>query len=116
MTVKNEYIKEMLEKGFDLLSIRDALNDGEYLATTDMTQEDVEAADDEIESLIKEWDKKMRYTLLASNVQGAIVKFRGETIKSVINQFDNDYVRSGFVIEIIDNSTTQTRFIKSTYK
>ena len=34
----------------------------------------------------------MRYTLVASNTSGAIVKFRGETIKSVINQFDNDYV------------------------
>lgn len=57
----------------------------------------------------------MRYALYASNTSGAVVCFYGHTIKSCINQFDNDYCRKGFKIEIRDN-TGSIKIIKKTYK
>ena len=44
--------------------------------------------------------KNTDYKLEAMNESGATVSYYGNTIKSVINQFDNDYRRAGFSISI----------------
>ena len=44
----------MLTDGYDLKQIRDAFNDGEWLATQSYTQEQVEEADDLLRKMIAE--------------------------------------------------------------
>lgn len=60
------------------------------------------------------------YKLTAKNESGASVEFKGETKKSVLNQFDNDYSRKGFMIfveKFDDNGHIDTKsIIKSTYR
>ena len=47
-------INEMLTDGYDLKQIRDAFNDGEWLATQGYTQEQAEEADDILNKMIAE--------------------------------------------------------------
>jgi hypothetical protein len=45
-------IAELLLQGHDLIQIRDCLEDGEYLASTDMTEAEAEEAHHEVKRLI----------------------------------------------------------------
>lgn len=58
----------------------------------------------------------MKYRLIAENIQGATVKFEGNTIKSVINQFKNTYYTKGWIIGLFCNETgAMLKTIKSTF-
>ena len=50
-TMTNPLVKELLLQGFDLIQIRNSLEDGEYLALIGMTKADAEEAHQEVERL-----------------------------------------------------------------
>ncbi len=47
----------------------------------------------------------MNYLLIATNSQGATIRFTGDTLKSVRNQFLSEYEKKGWEIQIFDNIT-----------
>jgi DNA-binding transcriptional MerR regulator len=50
----NEIIKNLLDDGFDLAQIKDALSDGRYLSTQELTQKQVEEAHSVVEFMMGE--------------------------------------------------------------
>ncbi len=57
-----------------------------------------------------------KYTLIATNNQGATVRFGGDTKKDVIEQFDFEYKRSGFKIVLYNNYTGFISTLKLSYR
>lgn len=45
----------------------------------------------------------MKYVLIAINKQEASLIYCGNTLKNVLSQFDTDYTRRGFTIEIFED-------------
>jgi hypothetical protein len=59
----------------------------------------------------------MKYALIATNKQGAILTFRSETIKGAIQQFKNEYYTKGWIINVRCNESGDTiRTLKSTFR
>jgi len=56
------------------------------------------------------------FELIAHNEQGASVVYRGDTKKEVIQAFDSEYTRSGFVITIHNIDTGNYSEFKKTYR
>ena len=61
--------------------------------------------------------KMKRYKLTATNIYGAQLYKYDQTLKAVLNQFDNEYKRKGWKIDIYDlENPTKLYVVKSTFR
>jgi hypothetical protein len=55
------------------------------------------------------------YQLIAQNIQGASIEFKGNSKKEVLAKFDNEYERSGYKITVYTPENEEIE-IKKTYR
>lgn len=59
---------------------------------------------------------QFKYTLVAANQSGAIVRKRANTAQEALSLFDAEYNRLGWVISIFNNKTEREKQIKKTFR